>query len=167
MQFSKMILLCTAVCELYSCTQTQSSARVQFTSGVQGLRESRTCSKQETNRNYCSDCGHLHFSDSYWFLQLAKVLVLVWLLEFLEALASQGASKSCDDPPAWTLVLRTVPVRFQRAGALENVAEPDRPSGSEELPPAKTLRVSPTNENRPFVGQSSASGNFSGDVHYR
>lgn len=62
---------------------------------------------------------------------------------------------SCDDPPAWSPVWRTVPARFQRAGASENVAEPDRPSESEELPPDKTLRVrgaSSTNQNNPSVG---------------
>lgn len=44
-------------------------------------------------------------------------------------------------PPAWSPVWRRVPARFLRAGALENAAEPDRPSGCEEPPPAKTLKV--------------------------
>lgn len=61
-------------------------------------------------------------------------------------------SRPCDGPPAWSPVWRTAPARFQRAGALENAAEPDRPSRSEELLPARILRVrgeGPTTNNFP------------------
>lgn len=61
------------------------------------------------------------------------------LLGFLEV--QQGAHRLCDTPPAWSLTWRRVQAKSLRAGALENVAEPDRPSGSEEPLPAKTLKV--------------------------
>lgn len=77
--------------------------------------------------------------------------VLEWDLEFLEVRGAQGESRPCDGPPAWSPVWRRVPAKFPRAGALENAAEPDRPSGSEELPPAKILKVrrQPNQSQRP------------------
>lgn len=51
------------------------------------------------------------------------------------------ASRSYDVPLAWTLVSRTAPAKCPRVGALENAAGRDRPSGSEELHPARTRRV--------------------------
>lgn len=71
-------------------------------------------------------------------LFLQSPVLLVWLLEFLEV---QEESRPYGGPLAQNPIWRTVPARSRRAGALENAAEPDRPSGSAELPPAKTLKV--------------------------
>ena len=68
------------------------------------------------------------------------MLLLVWVL---------GESRPCDGPLVWSPAWRRVPARFQRAGALENAAEPDRPSGSEELPPGKTLKVRVARSSKP------------------
>lgn len=75
-------------------------------------------------------------------------MALVLLKESLEVLEAWGASRLCDVPPAWSPVWKTVLARFQRVGALENVAEADRPSGSEELHPGKTLRVRGSSRNQ-------------------
>lgn len=66
------------------------------------------------------------------------LLLLVWALEVQ---GFQGESRPCGGPPVWSPVWRRVLARSQRAGVSESAAEPGRRSGSEELHPAKTLKV--------------------------